>query len=170
MDSGLCIRPEQEADQAAIGAVTAAAFANHPHSRQTEQFIVDALRRAGVLALSLVAEEQGRVAGHIAFSPVLVAGRECGWYGMGPLSVLPALQRRGTGTALVQVGLDRLRAMGARGCALVGDPAFYARFGFSADHRLTLAHVPPEFFLTLPLADTDATGEVLFHPAFAATE
>lgn len=167
----LAIRPEAPADIDAIDRVTRAAFLNHPHSRQTEQFIVLALRAAGALSVSLVAEEDGQLVGHVAFSPVRIdaGGREtAGWYGVGPLSVAPARQRQGIGSALMRAGLDRLRALGAQGCVLVGEPVYYRRFGFAADPALTLAEVPPQYFQALVLG-APARGAVTFHPAFAAT-
>lgn len=165
----LIIRDELPADSEAIAAVTRAAFADHPHSQQTEQFIVDALRRAGALTVSLVAEEDGGVVGHVAFSPVVIGDGSAGWYGLGPVSVLPARQGQGIGQALVRQGLARLRALAAGGCVLVGEPAFYGRFGFAHEPALRLAGVPPEYFLALPLAGPPAGGEVRFHAAFGAT-
>ena len=162
------LRDERPGDEDAIAAVTRAAFEHHPHSRQTEAFIVAALRRAG--ALSLVAEEaDGRIVGHVAFSPVTVSDGSLGWYGLGPVSVAPELQRRGIGSALITQGLQRLRALGAHGCVLVGEPGYYARFGFRAEAALQLPGVPPEYFMSLPLGPTRASGTVVFHPAFEAT-
>jgi putative acetyltransferase len=165
----LVIRPATPADIDAIDAVTRAAFLDHPHSRQTEQFIVRALHAAGALTISLVAVEGGRVVGHIAFSPVSVSDGAQGWYGAGPLSVAPGRQRRGIGGALVREGLERLRALGAQGCVLVGEPAYYGRFGFANDPALLLEGVPAEYFLALRLGATPAGGAVVFHAAFAAT-
>lgn len=113
----MIMRDETPADADAITAVTAAAFRDHPFSHQTEPFIIRELRRAGSLALSLVAESDGRVVGHVAFSPVAMSDGTPGWYGLGPGSVLPEYQRRGIGSALINTGLERLRAGGARGCA-----------------------------------------------------
>ncbi len=166
------IRPETPDDEAAIEAITRAAFLAHPHSRQTEQFIIRGLRAAGALSVSLVAEEGGRVVGrvvgHIAFSPLSLADRTPGWYGMGPVSVAPDRQRRGIGSALVEAGLGRLRELGAQGCLLVGDPAFYGRFGFTQATGLELEGVPAEVFLALSFGPSLPTGRVDFHPAFAA--
>jgi putative acetyltransferase len=165
----ILIRPETEADIPSIDDVTRAAFEDHPHSRQTEPFIVAALRRAGALAVSLVAEDDGRVVGHVAFSPVSMPEGLPGWYGLGPVSVQPERQRRGIGTSLVEEGLAALRALGARGCVLVGEPAFYRRFGFRTYPGLTVDGVPPGYVLALPFADAPADGRVAFHPGFAAT-
>ena len=130
------LRHETPDDIAAIEAVTIAAFADAPHTSHTEQFIVRALRAAAELTLSIVAEEHGQVVGHVALSPVTITddhGREAqGWYGLGPISVLPPRQGNGIGSRLMEQALSELRAMQAAGCVLLGDPAYYARFGFQA--------------------------------------
>lgn len=162
----MTIRPETPADHAAIREINIAAFAGHPFSRQTEHRIVEALRADGALALSLVAEDAGRVVGHIAFSRGTVNGADCGWYVLGPVAVLPGEQRRGLGSALVQAGLGELRALGARGCALVGDPAFYTRLGFRQAQGLGWPGVPQQYVLCLPLAGAEPEGELGCHPAF----
>ena len=165
----MLIRDESPSDIQAIDTITRAAFAHHPYSRQTEQFIVKALRAAGALAVSLVAEEAGEVVGHIAFSRVSVPEGGEGWYGLGPVSVAPACQRRGIGSALVREGLARLNARQAAGCILVGDPGFYRRFGFSALPGLVHAGVPDENVLALRFGVARPRGAVTFHPAFWAT-
>jgi putative acetyltransferase len=164
----IIIRNETQADVERIAAITEAAFADHPHSSHTEQFIIAELRAAGVLTLSLVAESKGKVVGHIAFSPVSFPDHSAGWYGMGPVSVAPEHQRQGMGTALVLEGLERLRDLGARGCVLVGDPRFYERFGFQSLPQVTHEGVPQEFCLTLPFAAPIPQGAVRFHPGFTA--
>lgn len=163
------IRPERPADENAISEITRQAFLANPHSNQTEQFIVLALRRAGALSVSLVAEDEGRVVGHIAFSPVTISDGSPDWYGVGPVSVVPDRQRQGIGSRLIESGLERLRALGAQGCMLVGDPAFYTRFGFASRPELTLDGVPPEVFMALSFGASTPRGEVTFHPAFGAT-
>jgi len=165
----LVIRDEEPRDVASITAITRAAFADHPHSNDTEYLIVAALRRFGALTISLVAEEAGRIVGHVAFSPVTIADGSPHWFGLGPVSVAPDRQRRGIGTALIEQGLARLRELDAAGCVVLGDPNYYTRFGFVCDPLLTYAGVPPEYFLALPLGSTRAAGEVRYHTAFAAT-
>ncbi|MCC6346229.1 MAG: N-acetyltransferase [Nitrospirales bacterium] len=160
-----------QSDAELISGIIRAAFENHPHSNHTEQFIVNALRAAGALTLSLVAEVGGKVAGHIAFSPVAVSDGSCGWYGLGPVSVLPECQRQGIGKSLIHEGLSLLKASGARGCVLVGDPGYYERFGFRNSPKLTLEGVPQEFFLALPFdreTEERARGTVVFHNGFSA--
>jgi putative acetyltransferase len=162
------VRPETPSDSDAIYKVTVAAFRNHPISHQTEQFIIAALRAADALTVSLVADDQGQVVGHIAFSPVTISDGTEGWYGMGPVSVLPECQRQGIGTALVNAGLAALKDLHGRGCALVGDPSYYARFGFRNVPSLVHEGIPQEFFLCLPFTDAIPRGIVTFHPAFCA--
>ena len=163
------IRDELPSDEAAIEAVIAAAFRDMPYSQQTETFIMAALRRQGALALSLVAEDEGHIVGQAAFSPVEIAGRPSDWYGAGPIAVTPERQGAGIGSALMEEGLGRLHGLGAGGCMLVGDPAWYPRFGFRTDARLTLSGVPPEVFMILPFGAVGPAGPVAFHPAYAAT-
>jgi putative acetyltransferase len=110
--------------------VTVEAFKAMAISRHTEQFIVEALRAAGALTVSLIAEIDGHVVGHIAFSPVTMSDGTPDWYGLGPISVLPEHQRLGIGKALIHEGLARLRGLHARGCCLVGHPEYYKKFGF----------------------------------------
>src|SRR5690606_24677108 len=126
--------------------VTVAAFVNAAHTSHTEQFIVDALRNAGQLAVSLVAEDNGEIIGHVGISPVTMSGGEDRWYGLGPLSVIPVRQGQGVGSLLVERGLAELRGLGAAGCVVLGDPTYYCRFGFKAEPSLLLPGAPPEHF------------------------
>lgn len=162
------IRQETEADAAAICHLTAAGFDGAPHSSGTEAGIAAALREAGALTLSLVAEDGAGLLGHVAFSAVQVDGRSCGWFGLGPVVVAPDQQRRGIGSALIREGLFQLRGLGARGCVVLGDPGYYQRFGFAPDPALRFDGVPPEYFLRLVLDETAPLpqGAVLYHPAF----
>jgi predicted N-acetyltransferase YhbS len=162
------IRPETPADIPAIFAVTEAAFRTAAHSAGTEQFIVNALRGAGALAVSLVAEVDGAVVGHVAVSPVSVSDGSTGWYGLGPISVLPGHQRQGIGSRLMRAALQALRDRQAAGCMLVGDPAYYRRFGFRVEPGLRYPGVPPEYFMVVSLGGAVPTGDVAFHDAFGA--
>ena len=162
----MIIRRERPEDAAAIGALTAVAFEGHPYSDGSEPKIIERLRRLGQLSLSLVAEENGEIVGHVAFSPVTLTGGEAGWYGLGPVSVSPSRQRGGIGSALINEGLTILKGEGAQGFALAGDPGYYRRFGFAAVAQLQTTGVPPEFFLVLPLHGAAPSGIVAFHPAF----
>jgi putative acetyltransferase len=163
------VRSETPADIDAISEVTAAAFATLAVSQHTEQYVIRALREAGALSVSLVAEVDGRVVGHVAFSPVRISDGTAGWYGLGPVSVLPEHQRRGIGKALIERGLARVRERGGQGCALVGDAGYYARFGFRSVPGLVHEGVPPEVFLVLPFTDAVPQGRVVFHEGFRAT-
>jgi putative acetyltransferase len=162
------IRQERPEDAAIIRELTDAAFKDMPFSDQTEAKVVDALRAAGALTLSLVATEGGEVIGHVAFSPVTINGSAGDWYGLGPVSVWPDRQRTGIGQAIIREGLHRLRAMNAGGCVLLGAPAYYRRFGFESDPDLHTAGAPPGAFQRLIFNGSRPTGEVRFHPAFDA--
>jgi putative acetyltransferase len=164
------LRNETEADAGAITDVTAAAFKTLEISHHTEQFIIRALRAAKALAVSLVAEVDGRVVGHIAFSPVIVSDGTRNWFGLGPVSVLPEYQRQGIGKALVQEGLSRLEGMNAQGCCLVGHPGYYRQFGFENMPGLAVEGVPQEFFFARSFDGQRPQGTVTFHDAFKAID
>ena len=116
MNPKIIIRDETGADASVITEVTETAFKTLKISGHTEQFIVEALRTADALTVSLVAELDGRVVGHIAFFPVTISDGTQNWYGLGPVSVLPEYQRQGIGKALIEAGLRRLKEMNARDC------------------------------------------------------
>jgi putative acetyltransferase len=164
----ILIRDETKNDTAVITEVTASAFESLEISSHTEQFIVEALRSAGALTLSLVAEVDGQVVGHIAFSPVTISDGTTDWYGLGPVSVLPKYQRMGIGKTLIQEGLSRLKDMGARGCCLVGHPQYYTKFGFENVSGFGLEGVPPEVFFALSFDSRIPQGNVTFHEAFTS--
>jgi len=168
MNLKVAIRSETDADVGAITEVTVAAFETLEISNHTEQFIITALRAAKALTVSLVAEVDGRVIGHIAFSPVAISDGTRNWYGLGPVSVLPEYQRQGIGKALMQEGLSRLKDMNARGCCLVGHPDYYKKFGFRNMPGLVLKGVPQEFFFALSFDGHTPQGTVTFHDAFKA--
>lgn len=161
------IRRETEADLDAIRHVNLEAFAQHPISRQTEHLIVEGLRAADALALSLVAVARDEVVGHIAFSPVPIGQTAQGWLLVGPLAVLPGHQGHGIGSSLVSAGLAESRSRGDLGCVLVGDPAFYERFGFATCQAAAYAGVPAEYLLCLSFSGREPNGDVRAHPAFA---
>jgi putative acetyltransferase len=167
MNPKIVIRRETDADVGAITEVTVAAFKTLEMSN-TEQFIIAALRVAKALSVSLVAEMDGRVVGHIAFSPVTISDGTRNWYGLGPVSVLPAYQRQGIGKALIREGLARLKEMHAQGCCLVGHPDYYRKFGFENVSGLVFEGVPPEVFFALSFDGHTPQGTVAFHDAFKA--
>lgn len=162
----MIIRDETPADVEAIGALTAEAFATMPYSDGSEPAIIVRLRAVGALTFSLVAEEDGVIIGHVAFSPVTISREDGAWFGLGPISVAPARQRAGVGSALVRAGLERLRQIGAKGCVLAGDPGYYGRFGFACDPTFTSPGIPHEYFMRLALSPVYAGGTVTYHPAF----
>ena len=161
----IVVRPERAGDEAAIGALTTAAFAGKPYSDGSEAAIIEQLRADGVLTLSLIAEEHGEIVGHVAFSPVTIEG-ESGWYGLGPVSVAPGRQRGGIGSGLIVTGLTQLKTTGAKGCVVLGDPAYYGRLGFVHDPQLCYPGPPPEYFQVLAFGGSVPRGEVRYAPAF----
>ena len=168
MKPEIIIRSETDSDVDAITDVTIAAFETLEISNHTEPFIIEALRAAKALTISLVAELDARVIGHIAFSPVTISDGSSSWYGLGPVSVLPECQRQGIGKALIREGLSRLRELNARGCCLVGHPEYYGQFGFTNTPLLVLEHVPPEVFFALSFDGHTPQGTVTFHDGFKA--
>jgi putative acetyltransferase len=168
MNPKIAIRNETDADASAIAEVTVAAFKTLEISNHTEQFIIEALRDAKALTVSLVAEVDGRLVGHIAFSRVSISDGTQNWYGLGPVSVLPAYQRQGIGKALIREGLSRLKDMNAQGCCLVGHPTYYTKFGFKNVSELVHEGVPKEVFFVLSFDGHIPRGTVTFHEGFKA--
>ena len=167
------MRPEKPSDKAAIHALTGAAFLGMAFSDGSEPDLVGQLRKDGDLALSLVAEQAdhspvSHVVGHIAFSRVTISDNSSDWYGLGPVSVLPKFQRRGIGSALINQGIAELRQAGARGIVLLGDPGYYARFGFEHDPQLSYPGPPAEYFQRLVLDGAPPSGVVRYAGAFSA--
>ena len=168
MDPKIVIRNETNSDVDAITKVTIAAFKTLEISNNTEHFIIMALRAAEALTVSLVGELDGRVIGHVAFSPVTISDGTTNWYGLGPVSVLPMYQRQGIGTALIQEGLSRLNSLNAAGCCVVGHPDYYRKFGFENVTGLVCEGVPPEVFFALSFDGHIPQGTVVFHAGFKA--
>jgi len=164
----ILIRDEKDTDYKIISDLTKLAFETMEISNHTEQFIIDALRSAKALTVSLVAEVDGLVMGHIAFSPVTMSDGTKDWYGLGPVSVHPDFQRKGIGRALIQEGLTRLRNLTAKGCCLVGHPEYYRQFGFKNVEGLVHEGVPQEAFFALSFDGNMPQGNVMFHEGFNA--
>lgn len=161
------IRAELPADEQAINALTVKAFAPMSFSDGSEAPIIRALRRSGELSLSLVAlAKEGEIVGHVAFSPVTINDLHNEWFGLGPISVDPAVQRAGIGRALVHTGLGILRERGASGCALIGNPAIYSRYGFESDGSLTHGDLPASIVQRVVFSGPAPTGELKFASAF----
>lgn len=135
---GLSIRAERPGDISDVRRIHDAAFAG----RTAEGRLVDRLRSAGKAAVSLVAEIDGRVVGHIAFSPVEIeagSGPVAG-LGLAPVSVVPDLQGRGIGSALITAGLEECRQRGCSFVVVLGEPGFYSRFGFERARSFGLSN------------------------------
>ncbi len=165
------LRLEQAGDEEEIAAVIADTFADHPHSDGREPEIVDALRKAGALSVSLVAQDNaGVIVGHIAISPIEIEPARAGWYGLGPVAVLPPKHGNGIGSALITAALAELRGLRAAGCTVLGEPGFYNRFGFAPHPGLTFEGVPAEYFMALPIAGRVPQGLVRYHVAFDAPD
>ena len=168
------IRGEVADDAPAIAAVVTEAF-----GQAAEAELVEALRAAGALSISLVAvTDDGGLVGHVAFSPVTVEGAGGDrLLGLAPLAVAGDWQGRGVGGALVEAGLARARALGGALAVVLGEPAYYRRFGFrpAADWGIAWEHdtpaheLPPGAFMALELhpgAGAGWRGRLRYHPAF----
>ena len=161
------IRQEQDRDHASIAAVIARAFSGVEYSDKTEPMLVEKLRASGDLAVSLVAVDGNALIGHVAFSRITVAGTHYRWFGLAPVSVEPDHQGLGIGSALIRAGLERLRLQGAAGCVVLGNPAYYRRFGFERSDGLRYEGAPPDYFMCLTLnADVSPTGLVAYAASF----
>ena len=161
------IRPEIPADQPRIYEIVTAAFEGQPYADGDEQDLVDNLRGAGALTISLVADLDGDIVGHIAFSPARASAPEQSWYALGPVAVRPDLQRRGIGAELIERGLELLVCRGADGCILTGDPGYYQRFGFALSAEHTPERESTSHFMTQSLSNAvPPPGPIQFHPTF----
>lgn len=161
------IRTEQPGDEPAIHAVNEAAFANHPHSEGTEPAIVDRLRRDGDLTLSLIARnDAGQTVGHAAFSAAILDTGETGWEVLGPIAVLPSHHGQGVARAMLAEAERILRDRGAKGIVLLGDPALYARLGFTQDTPLHITGPLAAYFHARHFSADVPGAAVSFAPAF----
>lgn len=166
----IMIRDEQIDDIQAIEELTKDAFKDIEYSSHTEHFIINALRKKYQLTLSLVALENNTIVGHIAVSPVSMSSGIAGWFGLGPISVLPDQKGLGIGSRLVYAALDRLKALNANGCVLLGDPKYYARFGFQPIANLVLENVPAEYFQAISFDGYFPKAQVFYDEVFNATK
>lgn len=160
------IRTETPADHAAIHDVTKRAFAPMPYAEGDEQILIGKLRDAGALACSLVAEREGMVVGQVSFSPAFASDGAPGWYALGPVAVEPTLKHQGIGGQLINAGIAWLRDQDAAGCILIGNPAYYSRFGFRCFPELTPEGMPAQYYQILPLRTANPSVVVGFHPLF----
>jgi putative acetyltransferase len=164
----ILIRPERADDHIAIHEITKRAFASMPFADGDEHELIGKLRNAGVLTLSLVAEMGGTVVGQITLTPAFAADGSPGWFALGPIAVAPDHQRQGIGGQLIRAGAEWMTEQDAAGCVLVGNPAYYSRFGFIAYPALAPDGEPAEYFQILPLRVGEPNIVVGFHPLFHA--
>ena len=162
----IIIRDEEPRDFETIKTILLQAFEGHPHSDQTEYRLVELLREQNAMTVAFVAEKNGMVVGHIAFSPVTIDGKEMSWFALGPVAVRPDLQKQGIGSQLIHAGLEALKQKNASGCLLVGYPEYYNRFGFLSQEKIVYEKVPNEYLLVLPFNNEIPSGIVYFHSAF----
>ena len=162
------IREERKEDFEGIRRVNEAAF-----GQPVEADLIDALRAHGAVTVSLVAEVEGQMVGHILFSPVTVQGADdLKAVGLGPMAVLPEYQHRGIGSLLVRNGLEDCRRAGIRAVVVLGHPDYYPRFGFRRAFSWGLQcefDAPDEAFMALELIPNVLSGRlgvVNYHAAF----
>lgn len=160
------IRPERAGDEAGIRAVHLAAF---PSALEAD--LVDRLRDAGRAAVSLVAETDTGIVGHVLFSPVTIAGDGVPGLGLAPLAVSPGLAGRGIGSALARRGIAACRDAGFAFAVVLGSPEYYARFGFkkASLYGLGNEYAADEAFMAIELALgalERARGVVIYSPEF----
>jgi putative acetyltransferase len=163
------IREERPVDAEGIRAVNLAAF-----QTSTEADLVDALRHHAAPVISLVAEDDANVVGHILFSPVALVGEpRLALMGLAPMSVVPTRQRQGIGSSLVIEGLERCRRANAAAVVVLGHAEYYPRFGFIPASQLSLRceyDVPENVFMVRELHDgalRGFSGTIRYHPVFA---
>jgi putative acetyltransferase len=165
----MLIRAETVDDRDTVYAVNLSAF-----TTPSEAVLVDALREQAHALISLVAEENGELLGHIMFSPVLLSGHhDSKVVGLAPMAVRPGHQNSGIGSALVRAGLDQCRKLGCIAVVVLGHPEYYPRFGFSPASRFGIDseyEVPEEVFMAMELQPgslAEKTGRVKYHAAFS---
>lgn len=167
MVDGLVIRIETPADIPGVRAVNEAAF-----ETGAEAALVDALREHGKFVLSLVADLDDELVGHILFTDIVMEprGADDRILGLAPMAVLPEWQGNGVGSALARRGIEDCRELGYRGIVVLGHPGFYSRFGFvpASRHGLTCIYdAPDEAFMALALGDAALPGGcAIYQPEF----
>ena len=164
--SRMIIRPETTEDTEAIFSLTTEAFKSKSYSDGSESVIIKKLRSDGDLKLSLVTVDQSEIVGHVAFSPVTINNVNDHWFGLGPISVLPELQRIGIGTRLINEGIRLLKEQEAKGIVLIGDPDYYSKFGFAGDGSITYGELPTRLVQWISITGDIPHGELKYCQAF----
>jgi putative acetyltransferase len=164
-EDAMKIRTETAHDHDPIAALITEAFAKAPHSSGTEAAIVARLRAQGDLLLSLLAEYEGRMVGHVAVSAGAIGGDD-NWLCIGPIAVRPSHQGKGFGAALMEEVLARAHDQSAAGVALVGDPDYYHRFGFAPHPGVSVPGIPDQVVLLRPFGRAAPQGVLRFAPGF----
>ncbi len=166
----MTIRTERPEDNKLIANVIDKAFAGMPYADGDEAALMEKLRIHHALTLSLVAEVNGELIGQVAFSPARTSEYASGWFTLGPLAVLPAYQRQGVGSRLVEQGLAMLMQDNALGCILTGNLAYYRRFGFEPAPANAPEEKYAKHFMIKRLRGTWPKGRLDFHPVFYGAE
>ena len=163
------IRAETAEDRVAVHAVNISAF-----ETAAEANLVSNLRNQATPIVSLVADREGEIVGHIMFSPVSLSGcADTNMMGLGPMAVIPEQQGKGIGSALVQKGLEQCKQLGITAVVVLGHPDYYPRFGFSPSSEFGINSeydVPKEVFMIMELAPKALSGKggiAKYHAAFS---
>ena len=161
----LTIRLEKREDRNAIWQLTKDAFDGRPYAGGDEQDVIDRLRAAGALVVSLVAMEGDTLVGQASFSPAELSSGKGTWFALGPISVAPDHQGRGIGGKLIEAGIEAIGKLRASGCILTGDPSYYSRHGFAPAPEHCPANEPAEFFMLRLITNQAVRGNFTFHQA-----
>lgn len=163
----IAIREEISADASSIGTLTELAFRGRPYAGGDEQDVIERLRATDALTLSLVAVDNSELVGQVTFSPAKLSDGSGPWFALGPVSIVPQRQGEGIGSSLINLGLERIAALGALGCILTGNPVYYTKFGFELSPKHTPDNEPEAFFmLKLLQQELQPKGQFAFDQAF----
>lgn len=162
----LTIRKERAGDEPLIRAMTLRAFEGHPYSDGDEADVIDRLRADGDLLLSLVAVEGGEIMGQVTYSAARLSSGEDGWMVVGPVAVDPERQGECIGRALLGTGEAALKARGAKGITVLGDPALYARFGYVQHTPMQLEGELGEYLQVKSFGTPIPAATLTYAPAF----
>lgn len=160
------IREERAGDEGAIHELTKRAFEGHPYSDGDEQLVIDRLRIDGDLLLSLVAEDAGKIIGQVTYSRARLSNGDGDWMVIGPIAVEPACQGKGIGSALMEAGEAAMRARGAKGITVLGNPEIYGRFGYVQHTSMTLEGELGEYLQVKSFGADIPVATLTYAPAF----